>query len=339
MSSIDVVVPCYRYAHYLRECVQSVLSQGIDDLRLLIIDDHSPDNTPEVGAALVHEDPRVSYLRHDVNVGHISTFNEGIDWTRADYMLLISADDYLLPGALQRAVHLMDSNADMGMCFGNAVVLHDNGDRRPMKVTVDTGGEPAIAVSGVNFVWLCARAGSSNVVATPTAIVKTSLLKRLGGYRADLPHTGDLELWLRLAAHGSVGFLNADQAVYRRHQGNMSTAYLQDHCATDLEQRKAAIDVFVQTCTSAMPQAPHLGKCLLANLGKEAVGQASAAFNSNRMELSRQLCDFAALVHPPVRRSWAWNTLVCKRLLGLRAARALRPAVTKLRVVTTKVRN
>ncbi|MGY4472207.1 glycosyltransferase involved in cell wall biosynthesis [Bradyrhizobium sp. LB9.1b] len=98
MSSVDIVVPCFRYGHFLRECVESVLAQSGPELRVLIIDDASPDNTAEVAEELARSDPRVDYRRHTSNQGLIATANEGIAWARADYMLLLSADDYLLPG-------------------------------------------------------------------------------------------------------------------------------------------------------------------------------------------------------------------------------------------------
>lgn len=63
-SSVDVVVPCYRYGHFLRQCVESVLSQASVDVRVLIIDDASPDNTAEVASALASMDPRVYFVRH-----------------------------------------------------------------------------------------------------------------------------------------------------------------------------------------------------------------------------------------------------------------------------------
>ena len=88
MSSVDVLIPCYRYGRYLQECVQSVLTQGIGELRVLILDDASPDDTPEVAAALARQDKRVTYRRHETNRGHIETYNEGIAWARADYMML-----------------------------------------------------------------------------------------------------------------------------------------------------------------------------------------------------------------------------------------------------------
>ena len=98
MSSVDVIIPCYRYAHFLRECVESVLNQIRVDVRVLILDDASPDNTPEIASALAGEDKRVTFVRR--KQGHIATYNEGIEWASGDYLLLLSADDYLLPGAL-----------------------------------------------------------------------------------------------------------------------------------------------------------------------------------------------------------------------------------------------
>lgn len=89
MSSVDVIVPCYRYGHFLRQCVESVLNQSMRNVRVLIIDDTSPDNTAEVAAELAKEDPRVTFVRHSVNKGHIATYNEGIDWASSEYMLIL----------------------------------------------------------------------------------------------------------------------------------------------------------------------------------------------------------------------------------------------------------
>ncbi len=55
----------------------------VKHVRVLILDDASPDNTSEVGAELAREDSRVTQVRHHVNKGHIATYNEGIDWVSA----------------------------------------------------------------------------------------------------------------------------------------------------------------------------------------------------------------------------------------------------------------
>src|SRR5437016_876838 len=108
MASVDVVVPCYNYGRFLRQCVGSVLAQEGVDVRVLVIDDCSSDHTPEVGRALAAADPRVEYRRHPVNRGHHPTYNEGLAWASADYCLLLSADDLLTRGALARAARVFE---------------------------------------------------------------------------------------------------------------------------------------------------------------------------------------------------------------------------------------
>jgi glycosyltransferase involved in cell wall biosynthesis len=324
MSGVDVIVPCYRYGHFLRECVESVLIQSLKHARVLILDDASPDNTSEVGAELARKDSRVTLVRHHVNKGHIATYNEGIDWASADYMLLLSADDYLLPGALDRAAALLDAHPEVGFVFGRAVELGIGGTRGHTESFAGNAGKSARVLTGIQFIELN---GPRNIVPTPTAVVRTELQKRLGGYSFELPHSGDMEMWLRLAANASVGILDALQAVYRSHADNMSHAYLTDRIL-DVEQRKAALDKFGQYCGNALQNGNQLHDKLLWLLSRDAIGYASAAFNDGDMDACCKLSAFALQIRPGVEKSMPWIKLVCKRRMGLGCWRALQPLVT-----------
>ena len=322
MSSVDVIVPCYRYGCFLRECVESVLSQSVRDVRVLIIDDASPDDTAEVASELARNSSKVTFLRHSKNQGHIRTYNEGIDWVSADYMLLLSADDYLLPDALRRAVDLMDQHRDVGFTFGKAIQLqHGLKPVQPMCPAELDGKRCWYVMKGLEFIQL---SRAKNIVITPTAVVRTELQKRVGGYCADLPHSGDMEMWLRLAAHASVGRIDAYQAVYRRHNNNMSLAYVTNGWLPDVEQRKRAIDRFFQGCGHTLPDPTLLYRLFLRSLAGEAVNRASAAWNAGETDASQQLSEFAARICPAIRRSWKWAKLTCKRQLGHRAFDTLR---------------
>src|SRR5439155_9400933 len=126
MNCVDVLVPCYNYARFLERCVCSVLSQHGTGVRVLIIDDASTDNTPEVGQRLAALDSRVEFRRHEVNQGHIATYNEGLlSWASAAYCLVLSADDALTSGALARAVRLLNRHPEVGMTYGRALVIGD----------------------------------------------------------------------------------------------------------------------------------------------------------------------------------------------------------------------
>src|SRR4051794_13884437 len=114
MSRVSVIVPCYNYGRFLEQCVGSVLSQDGVDVEVLVIDDASPDGSAEAARAL-GRDPRVQVSCHAENRGHIATYNEGLAWARGDYLLLLSADDCLTPGALTRAATLMDAHPAVGL--------------------------------------------------------------------------------------------------------------------------------------------------------------------------------------------------------------------------------
>jgi hypothetical protein len=324
MSSVDLVIPCYRYGRFLRQCVESVLAQTETDVKILIIDDASPDNTAEIAMDLSKESSRVSFVRHGANKGHIATYNEGIEWTSADYYMILSADDYLLPGALYRSTKIMETHSGVGFVFGRAIgfgaaTIHRNNCEAAWRI-----------VTGLDFIKL---SSARNIVPTPTAVVRTKLQKRVGGYRSELPHTGDMELWLRLAANSSVGILEATQAVYRLHSGNMSHLYAKNSWLPDLQQRKAAINCFIQTCGDLLPEPEKTHSALIRSLARDAIGFASSAFNSNDLELSKRVSQFALGECPKISRSLPWIKLISKRFLGVKNWKFLQPSLAQIRRV------
>ena len=326
MSTVDVIVPCYRYAHFLRQCVESVLTQSGPDVRVLILDDASPDNTPEVAAELAKNDSRVTVRRHSTNMRHIATYNEGIEWVSADFMLLLSADDYLLPGALNRAAKLMEQSPNVGFVFGNAVELHEHGHRLRTDAVPCNNGERILGSQ--EFFRL---SGARNIVPTPTAIIRTKLQKKVGGYRAELPHAGDMEMWLRLAAHASVGFVEEPQAVYRKHSENMSLSYVEHSLLPDLEQRAVALNYFLYACADILENASWLRRYLFYLLALDAVHQASSSFNRGQFDICESLLAFARRTSSRVTRSLPWAKLACKRLMGPTLWRALQPIANEVR--------
>ncbi len=196
------------------------MEQSHREMRVLIIDDASTDDTPAIAAELINLGPRVSLRRHAVNRGHIPTYNEGIEWAQNDYMLLLSADDFLLPGALERAIAVFDTDPEIGLVWGPFIEYRDG---EPVPVAPPGAGNAGAAVlDPKSFIRNLAV---SNFIHTAAAVVRTSVQKRLGGYFPELPHAGDLEMWVRFGLYSRVARVNTMQAVYRQHDSNMSLAY------------------------------------------------------------------------------------------------------------------
>ena len=325
MTGVDVVVPCYNYARYLDWCVGTLLGQADVDIRVLIIDDASEDDTPTVGKRLAAGDARVEFRRHEKNAGHIATFNEGLlGWASAPYALLISADDGLAPGALARATRLMDARPDIGMTYGMTTIITDDHGPGP----AESPDPEYRIVTCPQFLERCCR--GLNPVPAATAVVRTQLQQRLGGYRADLPHSGDLEMWMRFALHGSIGVLRAVQGYYRWHGRNMSAGYYAP-LLRDRRERVLAFRALESSFRAAVPEFDVWFTSMCDRLGTEAIWLAGDAFEAGDADGVRECMAFAAEVHSSLRQSSAWKKLQVKRLLGRRVWRRVQPILRRLR--------
>lgn len=318
VKSVDVFIPCYNYGRYLRQCVDSVLRQTGCQVRVLIIDNASTDNSLEVAHSIARTDGRVDVLAHEKNKGHIATYNDGIAWAGADYMLLLSADDLLAPMALSRAVAFMEQNPNVGFVHGRALRFTDE-----RAISRELHQPPptdellqARILPGWEFIQgLCSQ--PINPVETPTVVVRTALQKRLGGYLPQLPHAGDLEMWLRLAAHADVGEIGALQAFTRLHGKNMRLVYEADSMIQDYRQRHLAFEMFFSSQSAALERAEELASCARRKLAEEILWAAARAFEqgSSRRNVGR-LMQEASAIFPSISSNLLWWKVWARRALG-----------------------
>jgi len=253
MASVDIIVPCYNYAHFLEGCVASILSQRDVEVRVLILDDASPDQTHEVGQALAAGDPRVTYLKNEQNLGLIGTANRGLlDWAQADYSLLLSADDLLTPGSLARAAEIMDTHPDVNMVYGQALLISDDFD--PARIPADEGEAVFQILTGRDFIQRNFTHG--NPVPSPTAVLRTTVQKDLGGYLPQFSHTSDMEMWMRFAARGPIGVIKNLQAGYRIHDTSMSAPRV-NRAISDREEALETCTYTVEHLCQDIPEASH----------------------------------------------------------------------------------
>jgi hypothetical protein len=158
-------------------------------------------------------------------------------------------------------------------------------------------------------------------------VVRTSLQRKLGGYREDLPHAGDLEMWLRFAAHGAVAYLaGVDQAYYRRHVASMQATRF-NSVLDDLRQRRAAFDAVFDSFGAQIGDAEQLRNAVRRALATEALWTACKSYD--RRCLDKALIDnleaFALETYTAARRLREYNGLRWRRLIGPRWPPLLRP--------------
>jgi glycosyltransferase involved in cell wall biosynthesis len=282
MSSVSVVIPCYRYGRFLEEAVASVLDaqEGVD-VRVLIIDDASPDDSAEVARTIAARDPRVDLIVHETNKGNIATFNEGLlEWADGDYCLLMSADDRATPGALRRACDLLDAHPEVGFVYGRARYVVDGHPLPPARAHV----RGWTVMPGQR--WLEHRyRQAENPITSPEIIVRTSLQHRVGGYDPQLPKAADMEIYFRFAAHADVGFIRGvDQAYYRLHGVNMSTTVSP---LMDLTQRRSVFELVLRRYGDRIATPERLSTMVHRQLGREALWAAGRVHEQGPLRRTR----------------------------------------------------
>ncbi|MEW1823715.1 glycosyltransferase family A protein [Arthrobacter sp. NPDC080031] len=303
-----VVIPCYNYGRYLDACVASVLTQPGVTTQVHIIDDASTDGSPEIAEAIAGHDPRVRLTCHQQNRGHIATYNEGLSAVDSDYVVLLSADDMLAPGALARAVALMEKFPSVGLVYGHPQAFETpprQNDDRPRNWSVWQGQR-----------WIRAQFRRGlGIISSPEAVVRTSVQHRVGYYRPELPHSGDLEMWLRIADISDVGRVNGvDQAYRRLHNASMMTTGY-GTLLRDLEERVKAYESFLAVSRLPAPRIDSLRSTVNRRMAMEALEWSAsncARGNVSEEDIKGALA-FARSVFPAADSSIAYHDYIRQR--------------------------
>jgi glycosyltransferase involved in cell wall biosynthesis len=213
---VTFIVPCYNLAHLLPECLNSILSQTYPDFEILVMDDCSPDSTPDVAHSF--RDPRVVHVRNEKNLGHLANYNKGIALARGAYIWLVSADDGLrVPYVLERYVRFMEDRPRVGFIFCPPVALVNDRDTGVIHA-LHHGASDAV-FDGLVFLRRLMR---FNCVSAPSAMVRRTCYDRVGRFPPDMPFAADWYMWCAFAAEFDVGYMAEPMVWYRQHDSNMT---------------------------------------------------------------------------------------------------------------------
>ncbi len=128
---VSIGMPVYNGADYLEAAVESMLDQTFDDFELLILDNASTDETPQMARAFAAEHDRVRYERNSENLGGLENFNRCVWKTSGRYFKWAACDDLCAPTFLERCVDLLDTNPDAALAHTGIRAIDGDGDPLP----------------------------------------------------------------------------------------------------------------------------------------------------------------------------------------------------------------
>lgn len=113
---LSIVVPVYNTQKYLRECLNSLVNQTLKDIKIIIVNDCTPDNSEEIILEYAYKDPRIHYIKHKRNLGLGGARNTGIKAAKTPYITFVDSDDFVSVDCYQNMMDLIKKhNADCGV--------------------------------------------------------------------------------------------------------------------------------------------------------------------------------------------------------------------------------
>jgi glycosyltransferase involved in cell wall biosynthesis len=206
--AVSVVIASRNYGRYLGGAVRSVLAQAFADLEVIIIDDGSTDDTPEVIRPLL-ADPRVRCVRTD-GLGQPRAKNLGILQANAPLVAFLDGDDEWLPTKLERQLPLFADPA-VGVVYSRRTLMDAAGHDLPTPT-------PPLARGHVYDVMLV-----QNPVCFSSVVVRKSVFEAVGMFDPNLPLAIDYDLWLRVAGHFAFDYVDKPLVRYRTGHANLSS--------------------------------------------------------------------------------------------------------------------
>jgi glycosyltransferase involved in cell wall biosynthesis len=204
VKTISVIIPAYNYARYLREAIDSVFAQTYPALELIVVDDGSTDDTPDVVAAYGN---RIRAIRQQ-NQGVSAARNSGIAAARGEYVSFLDADDLWHPQKLELQMARFDASPNLGLVYCGAESF--NAEGQTMQVWRH-GREGRVAVSMLRFDGGAMAAPGCNIVA-PRRVAE-----EIGGFDTRMTVSEDWDFYYRVAARYEIGFVPEPLVRYRIH--------------------------------------------------------------------------------------------------------------------------
>jgi len=209
-SDIGVIVPVRAPAPYLAEALDSALGQRPAPAEIVVVDDASLEPltlSPAHGA-------RCTLVRRETRGGPAAARATGLEALGAHLVALLDSDDVWKPGKLAVQAKVMQSEPEVGLCFGRATVIGPDG--RPTGHDMGEVPEGTLAPRRMLRELL-----EGNPIATSSTVIRRSALEAAGGFVGE--STDDLGCWLRLAETGTPFYFEPRAAVrYRRHPGGLT---------------------------------------------------------------------------------------------------------------------
>jgi len=252
---VTIITPLHNKASYISETLKSVVSQEYLDWEVLVVENHSVDNGPEIAKKYAAEDNRIRYIEAPTNIrGPGAARNYALQFARGDWVLYLDADDLISPNFLIQIIDFSNKNPECSILASPWRIFNENGYISQL-ITHEIYGKSKNDLLTYSFARVPWHIGS--------ALVKRSLLNQCSWVESmDNLIAEDGVFWFQLIINARVGWSDIDGALYRiglpHSRGNSSdslkwalaiqeTININDKC-----MHKNGLKITIQQCIACL---------------------------------------------------------------------------------------
>ncbi len=215
---VSVVIPSYNHGDFLPKAIQSVLSQTVQNIEVIIVDDASNDHSALVIKNI--RDPRVRSIIFEKNKGAATTLNTGILEAKAPFVAVCNSDDEWIRTKLADQLKIMEGCPSLGAVFSNVTWINDLGQEK---------SEGEILTYHVfnqknrsRGAWLKHLVEKTNCLCHPSVLIKREVYEHCGLLNSRYIQMPDYDLWLRVTQKYPIFVMPEKTVRFRLHEDNVS---------------------------------------------------------------------------------------------------------------------
>lgn len=212
VPDVTLVIPAFNVSKFIRQTLESVQKQTLENFECIIVNDFSTDDTLEIVRRTIKNDHRFKVINHMANAGLSASRNAGLRAARGKYIAFLDADDLMMPNSLLYRKKVLDRAVEsriIGTYCGSVTINED---------CISAPKEENCRLDMINFIT---SRGECPFNANQP-MFKTSILRKFGGFNQSLAQAEDYDMWMRILRKG-FEFVptHARLVCYRRRSGSM----------------------------------------------------------------------------------------------------------------------
>lgn len=208
---ISIILPVYNGEKYLRESIDSILNQTYSNWELIIMDDCSTDNSPQIIKEYLNKDSRIHYYRNDKNLRLPNNLNKGFKLANGSYFTWTSDDNRFKKTALEK-MHNALKNNNANFTYASCRVIDSDGNPIEYMMASD---EQKKQIIGHNVVGAC-------------FMYTRSVYEDIGDYDSSFTLVEDYDYWQRIYAKYGAVVIEEILYEYRWHDGALTSTMKKD---------------------------------------------------------------------------------------------------------------